>query len=414
MAVKQSDKSAKVVSVSLLADMQREAEASEARYQMYARGMVHKSDGESVITEEIDEPAQLKRMERVARRIAGKNEEVVHLETGKGILTYGRLTPKLTSLGTAILDVCLDTIPMIEMAYPGCRLKDRSQIEAVAEHSPDDPYRLDDLKAIFNPYLTVMLRACQKAMQALVWGGGKRLDLSDQRAMKALNHLLRFVRRVCRNKRFKRMVDNYGRNARDNLRDCCRFMATKFAEHSRLLILRVELYIAPEYKAWAMTDAGDRCLRRFRRALRENRIVPDVIAWMCKREFGFRRGMHGHVLIAMDGHKHRQAEMYARMIGEAWQHRYSNGYGSYFNCWVRRWQYPLNCLGLLHISDRMMLLGLREAIRYITKTDCQVLTGYTRNLWKGINRPSRGAVKRGAPRKAQHDLALVNEILGAR
>jgi hypothetical protein len=188
-------------------------------------------------------------------------------------------------------------------------------------------------------------------------------------------------------------------------------MATKFTEHSRLLILRVELYIPPEFKVWAMTGAMDRCVRRFRRALRENRIVPDVIAWILKREFGFRRGMHCHALIAMDGHKHRQAEMYARMIGEAWQHRYSDGFGTYFNCWVRRWQYPLNCLGLVHISDRMMLLGLREAIKYMTKTDCQVQTGYPRNLWKGINRPSKGAAKRGAPRKAQHDLALVNEIL---
>lgn len=412
MVEKRGSKPTKVTSVSLLADMQREATASETRYQVYARGMVHRANGESSITEEIDEPAQIQRMERMARRIIGKNEDAVRLATGKGLLTYGRLAPRLTSLGTAILDVCMDTIPMIEMAYPGCRLKDRSRPGEVTEYLFDDPYRLDNLRAIFNPYITVMLRACQKAMPWLVRGGGKRLDLSDQRAVKALNHLLRFVRRVCRTRTFKRKVDNYGRNARDNLRDCCKFMATKFAEHSRLLILRVELYIAPEFKAWAMTDAGDRCIRRFRRALRENRIVPDVIAWICKREFGFRRGMHCHVLIAMDGHKHRQAEMYARMIGEAWQHRYSDGYGTYFNCWTRRWQYPLNCLGLLHISNRMMLLGLREAIRYITKTDCQVLTDYPRDLWKGINRPSRGAVKRGAPRKARHDLALVNEILG--
>lgn len=414
MVEKKNGKSAKAASVSLLEDMRRGVEASETRYQMYARGMVHRANGESSITEEIDEPAQLERMERSARRIAMKDEDAVHMATGKGFLTYGHLTPKLTPLGTAVLDVCMDTIPMIEMAYPGCRLKNRSQTEAISEYHFDDPYRLDDLKVIFNPYLTVMLRACQKAMPWLVRGGGKSLDLSDQRAIKALNHLLCFVRRVCRTKRFKRIQNDYEHCARENLRSCCKFIATKFAKYSRLLILRIELYIAPEYKAWAMTDAGDRCVRRFRRALREKRIVPDVVAWICKREFGFRRGMHCHVLVAMDGHKHKQAEVYARLIGEAWQHRFSEGYGTYFNCWSRRSQYSLNCLGSLHLSDRMMLLGLREAIRYITKTDCQVLTGYPRNLWKGINRPSRGAVKRGAPRKAQHDLALVNEILRAR
>lgn len=411
MIEKQSSKSAKVASVSLVEDMRRGVEASETRYQMYARGMVHRANGKSSITEEIDEPEQLKRMERAARRIADKNENAVHMATGKGLLTYGHLTPMLTSLGTAVLDVCMDTIPMIEMAYPGCRLKNRNLTGVVTEYRFDDPYRLDDLKVIFNPFLTVMLRACQKAVPWLVRGGGKRLDLSDQRAVKALNHLLRFVRRVCRTKRFKRIQSDYEHCARENLRSCCKFMATKFAEYSRLLILRIELYIAPEFKAWAMTDAGDCCVRRFRRALREKRIVPDVVAWICKREFGFRRGMHCHVLVAIDGHQHKQAEMYARLIGEAWQQRFSDGYGTYFNCWSRRSQYSLNCLGLVHISDRMMLLGLREAIRYITKTDCQVLTGYPRNLWKGIDRPSWCGVKRGAPRKAKHDLALVKEIL---
>jgi hypothetical protein len=411
MVGKKSGKPAKVASVSLLEDMRRGVEASETRYQMYARGMVHKANGESSITEEIDEPEQLRRMERLVKRIEKKDEDAVHMSTGKGLLTYGHLIPKLTSLGTAVLDVCMDIIPMIEMAYPGCRLKTRSMTGEVTEYFFDDPYRLDDLKVIFNPYLTVMLRACQKAMPWLVRGGGKSLDLSDQRAVKALNHLLRFARRVCRSKRFKSINNDYRHCARENLRSCCKFMATKFADYSRLLILRVELYIAPEFKAWAMTDAGDHCVRRFRRALREKRIVPDVVAWICKREFGFRRGMHCHVLVAMDGHKHKQAEMYARMIGEAWQHRFSDGHGTYYNCWSRRTQYSLNCLGLVHVSDRMMLLGLREAIRYITKTDCLVVSGYPRDLWKGIDRGSWRGAKRGAPRKAQHDLALVNEIL---
>ncbi|MEW9623202.1 hypothetical protein [Rhodanobacter geophilus] len=396
----------------IMEDMQREIAASERRYQRLSKGIVRTSDGCSHITEEIDLPYHIERMASVTKRIVAGSENAVELGTGKGLLTYGHFEHRLTWLGTKIRDICMDIVPHIEQAYPSCRRVSGLSVNITLRENPHDFPRMDDLKIILNPFLTVMLRACQRIGPTLCRYGGKNLDVDAPAVARAFDHLLRFVRRVCRSKKFRRIVNNYGRNARENFRACCRYMASKFAEHSRLLILRVDFYIAPEHKVWAMTEDANRCIHNYLRTMRESRIVPDVKAWICKRENGFRRGIHYHLLAAMDGHKHREAATYSRLLGEAWQRRYSGGLGTYFNCWTRRGEYSINCLGLVHVSDRMKLLGLREAIKYMTKEDFQVDTGYARDLWKGVTRRSWASVKRGAPRKLQHDLAIVSEILG--
>jgi hypothetical protein len=148
------------------------------------------------------------------------------------------------------------------------------------------------------------------------------------------------------------------------------------------------------------------------RALAEDRIVPDVKRWICKRECGFDRGIHYHLLVAMDGHKHQSASAFSKMLGEAWVKRCGPLRASYFNCYVRRHLYKYNALGSVHIGDRWMLMGIREAIRYMVKGDGFVMTGNKRNLWKGITQLSWQQPKRGAPRKACNDMSLVNEILG--
>lgn len=306
-----------------------------------------------------------------------------------------------------------EAIPLIERAYPECQRRGRATDDCPSAVSTSDEDEWDeDLIVEFNPHITVLLRACQKARPALSWYLLDRAAASEAPVRKALDQLVAFVRRVCRSHKFKRLEMNFTRNEKANFRDYCKFMASKFEEHSRLLISRVDLYITPVGGRWMSRATSNRCMRRFLRALREGRIVPGVKAWICKRERGFRRGIHCHLLVAMDGHEHQKAGHYAQLLGEAWEQRFSDQCGSYFNCWARRYDYPLNCLGSVHIRDRKMLMGLREAIRYLTKESCQMRTGFARNLFRSQSSWSKGARKRGAPRKAEHDMTLVNEILG--
>jgi hypothetical protein len=264
----------------------------------------------------------------------------------------------------------------------------------------------------FNPYITVMIRACQRAMPVIKAQGGFDLDLSFARVRDRLDWIVRFVRRACRSVRFKRIEANRARLERKDLKSCCQYMAAGFHQYSDLMLLRVDLYIRPTHKTWQDVRIAEKCLRLFLRALAEDRIVPDVKRWICKRECGFDRGIHYHLLVAMDGHKHQSASAFSKMLGEAWVKRCGPLRASYFNCYVRRHLYKYNALGSVHIGDRWMLMGIREAIRYMVKGDGFVMTGNKRNLWKGITQLSWQQPKRGAPRKACNDMSLVNEILG--
>ena len=395
-------------------DMEREIAASELRYQRWSRGMVHLGDGKVRVTEEMSGMHWVDLMEKVAKRIATTDEGATKIaKTISGSRRVSGVSYQLTPLGRDIWGVCKEAVPRMELLYPGCRLKESHPLQPVDPGlKPNEDAQSNEVTANLNPYLAVMLRACQRAKPTLREYGQDSLDVNQRVVRLALERLLAIVRRVCRSRRFKYVEGNYTRNEPERLRSCCQYMAAAFAECSKLLIMRVDLYFLPEHKGWANTLTASKSLRRFLRALREDRIVPDVKAWVCKRENAFRRGIHLHLLVAMDGHKHREAATFSKMIGEAWVDRFSDGHGSYFNCWARRHEYALNGLGLVHVSDRKMLMGLREALRYMTKTSCHMTTGYRRNLWKGIMRRSWKAVKRGAPRKPEHDMSLVNEILG--
>jgi hypothetical protein len=418
----------------LIEDMQRKIAAAELRRARLSRGMVHTQDGRACVTEEMSGMRWIDQMEKIARRIADRDGSATKMVKHTGLGGRGELRCVLTPLGEAIWELCKEAVPLMEQLYPGCQSKDwrgpeghhperqGSKKQGVedplllqppsVDENPEEADEPEGATTGFNPYISVLLRACQNLRSLLGRHGYVTLDVNQRFVRNAAERLVRFVRRVCHSKRFRYLENNYVRKGQENLESCCEYVAKAFWDYSKLLIIRVDLYFLPDAKGWADTLEASESFRRFRRALREGRIVPDVKAWICRRENGFRRGMHMHVFVAIDGHKHRDAFAYSKMICDAWVERYSAGHGSCFNCWARRFDYDLNCLGLVHISNREMLMGIREALRYMTKGACQVTTGYKRNLWKGIKRLSWSVIKRGAPRKLGHDMALVNEIIG--
>jgi len=150
------------------------------------------------------------------------------------------------------------------------------------------------------------------------------------------------------------------------------------------------------------------------------------MGYISKREIGIDRGTHFHILIAIDGHFHRDAAHLARAMGERWEKicgiEESRGVprASYFNCYSLKDFYKYNCIGVVRLSDWRMLKGLEIAIRYMCKETCHVRAGVfeldatgdglpkrlsigKRNIIRGIRKVSAGK-KRGAPRKAINQL----------
>lgn len=393
-------------------DLEDAVAASERNYQRLSKAFVHTADGKACATDDGDCLLWIEALDTIAKRIAQGHEDATQIRAGRASASHhGISNYKFTSLGRAICDLCRGAVPLIEHTCPSSRHKGRYATSTVPSANEHDVVHDNSAGVRFNPYIAVLLRACQRAMPALRSCGIFDADVSSERTRNKLDWLIRFVRRVCRSKYFKRLEVNRIRLQRKDLRSCCRYMASGFAQHSSQLILRVDLYIRPDHKAWADTRLAEQCIRRYLRALSECRIVPNVTRWICKRERGFDRGIHYHILVAMNGHKHQSACAFSKMLGDAWVRRCGPLRATYFNCYVRRHDYEFNALGSVHISDQRMLMGIREAIRYMVKGDGYVMTGHKRNLWRGIMPKADQQPKRGAPRKAGHDMWLVNEIL---
>jgi len=393
--------------------MQRQIRDSEESYQAISKRLIHNSDGTTSVSDEPECLFWIKKADVLARRICNCNHRLVTTDRSHHVIT-NRDGPSysLTSLGAAVWDLCRSGIPMIERACPSSRYKGRDSRPTLPYAKPEALAQTESMVTRFNPFIAVMLRACQVAMPAIRHAESIGMDLSNNKLRQRIEWIARFVRRCRRSASFRRIEKNRVSLEKKDLRLYCQYMAEGFQLRSSLLVLRVDLYIKPTHKTHEDVRIAEKCMDLYLRALSADRIVPDVLRWIWKRECGFDRGVHYHLLVALDGHKHQNACGLSIKLGEAWLKRCGHLRASYFNCWVRRHEYPHNAIGSVHISDWSMLMGIRDAIRYIVKGDGFVMTGHKRNLRRGNMKSSASEPKRGAPRKASHDMSVVYGILG--
>jgi hypothetical protein len=189
-------------------------------------------------------------------------------------------------------------------------------------------------------------------------------------------------------------------------------MTAMFERRSRLLVLRIDLYVRPGTTGWGHARTADRAVVRYLRNLRDGRIVDGFLGFLIKRENGICRGTHYHLMVLLDGHEHRSAWFLTQCLGEAWVNRVGSVSGSYFNCYDMKERYRFNGLGLVHASDEMKLIGLRVALWYMSKQDCELMVcGEKRkNFWRSPMPAERSG--RGAPRKDTNVMRIVRRALG--
>ena len=233
--------------------------------------------------------------------------------------------------------------------------------------------------------------------------------------IEALSHLVDFVRCACRSQAFKNILQDHEHKAEDNFRSSCDFMWAQFEQHSRLLILRIDLYFRPDAKGWGYSEAADKAITNYLRALRTGKILGGNPRFIIKRENGISRGVHYHLLVVIDGNLHRNAHYLTKLMGEEWIKRVGTDKGSFFNCYARKDKFRFNGLGLVHVSDVEKLIGLRIALWYMSKQDSELKVddAKVKNFWRSLmpGEPDR----RGAPRKsADGGMKLVSQLLGGK
>ena len=281
----------------------------------------------------------------------------------------------------------------------------------------ESPKEITDGRRL-NPYLKLGLHLAYKWEPRLrrFTNSNGLLSVSEEYPRRMLSHIVRVIRRVCRSKRFKELVNNQARGAKDNYTSCAEYILDILRICARPMFLRVDFYFEGDAKEISESEEADKAFDKFVRNMSASGIIDDVLGYIVKREDGLDRRIHYHVLCIADGDLHQQTHNLTEKLGRFWVNDCvgSSMLGSYKNCYERKNEYKFNCLGLLHYTDDRMLMGLREALEYICKDHAHILArkGNERNLRKGQSpKLEINKKRRGAPRKYGNDLSLAELIL---
>lgn len=364
-----------------------EAEQGERQLEILSRGHVHLPCGKSLVTHEFNSVLYLNRVMKAAKRIRFFKGDV-----SKMVLSWRhKRIVRLNRLGQSLLLIC-------------------KEYRAIAFVGMGENGRQRFWNHKLHPYLDVALKAVAKVEDEI----NEAWRYKDHEILcQTIAKLSSDIHVQTNTALFKASVNNFERNAEAKLRRALKYLISLFGMRSRLLVLRVDLYVREDGRLWSYTTEADDAFDKFSTALSRSEIVPDVLGWMSAREDGLERGRHYHVMAIIDGHKHRAGVSLTKMLGEFWISECvgSDKVGSYFNCFALAKKYKHLGIGLIHCTDAKKLLGLFYATRYLCKNEVQLIaTGEgSRNFRRGV--VDKSYVRLGAPRARDDGLSIVKHAL---
>lgn len=299
--------------------------------------------------------------------------------------------------------------PVVELTALGqqivlcCRLYEPNWAVAYSHH-------------VFDPATTVMLRAmrrCGRTISALGEPGKARA--AGMPLLRAMDWLVRFVRRIAKSWPFINALNAHARQAQDNFESGREYIYHRASGHSKLLILRIDLYYKPYFDVAGADNLVNSFLRWLRSPACKRNLLPSYLGFLVKRENGLVRGMHYHVMVVCNGNEQRSAEYLTRQLGQHWATLTGQGPGSFHNCYADKDRYHFNGLGVLELDDWEKMAGLRAALWYMTKADCVIKASNSKvkNFWRSPI-PRKARKKLGRPRADADPLKLLRRMLGGK
>lgn len=367
-------------------DIEAEVIEAERVHEEVANGFVHCQDGRMVVARDLDAARYLKNLMRVVEGIQASADDVSILVKS----ARGQPSIRFNKLG---LDL-----------FIACRLY-RTKICSVDSDGVKPLYEGRRLHPVLAAGLPVVAEFEQRVQLAA---------LEDHERLHGhLATMVDAIRERCRVGQVKRKTEYFRRNSRAKLDRALKYVLSLYGKKSRLLILRVDLYIRPGSRDWGYSEEADAAFDTFLDDLASGRILPNVVGWMSAREDGIERGRHCHALVAIDGHKHHAGVNLAKLLGEYWVNE-CVGCGetaSYFNCFSLVRSYRHLGIGMVRCDDRDRLLGLHHAVRYLCKDAVMLVptSGRPRNFRRG--EVDRDYIRFGAPRSNDDGLMLARKVL---
>lgn len=307
----------------------------------------------------------------------------------RGAMLPGK-TYELTKLGQQVISVCFGYDPEWATAY---------------------------LHHEFHPRITIMLRATRSNARVIRrFGVAGSTYTQERQLVQAVERVVRFVRRVARSWRFINAMKAHERQAQDNFESGREFLYYTAEGHSKLLLLRIDLYYRPYYDVAGADKAVNSFLRWLRSPACKRNVLPSYLGFLIKRENGLIRGTHYHVMVVCKGNQQHSAYYLTHLLGEHWARLTGQGPGSFHNCYADKGIYDangFNGLGVMTLDDWQRMAGLRAALWYMTKADCVIraTNSKTKNFWRSPI-PKKVRKKLGRPRTGTDPLRLLRRMLG--
>ncbi|USS56566.1 MULTISPECIES: inovirus-type Gp2 protein [Pseudomonas] len=255
----------------------------------------------------------------------------------------------------------------------------------------------------FNPYVYAFVEATGRLMSdEAFWGVSAypdRLVMGD--VVKAFRILAEEVLGVDAGGALKTTLRNAARNARKNLTGLNAYVDALLERYSRLVVVRVDL----RYAIGAVDANADSIaivksdFNYFLSFVKGKRFGKDVCGYVWKLEYGAVQGWHYHVLLFLNGAKHREDISIGKELGDKWMD-ITRQKGCYFNCNARKEKYKRPALGVVSWRDFEKVNNLKIAAGYLAKADMLIrpnLAGGERALGKG--RMPKGHSGKGRPRQ---------------
>lgn len=259
-----------------------------------------------------------------------------------------------------------------------------------------------------NPFVELLIRHVHdRHLDEFVWFSCSFCDEEVVRWVDVLNGCVSALRKEAQGTKFKATLNDFHRSANKNFRELSRYLDAQFEEHSRLLVIRLDLGYQKAHNWPESTETGvgyaevkvhwKDMLKYLSCKLPDDCFVG--FAW--KLEFGLEKSFHYHLLLLLDGSKVREDVTIAKLIGEHWRKVITAGKGLYYNCNAFKSGYKICGIGMINHYDTEMREGLKKAALYLTKIDYFIkllAPGKDRTFGKG-NMPKQKVTKKGRPRK---------------
>ena len=326
--------------------------------------------------------------------------DLVRLRTAGGVVTKtvtlatGKEALDLDPLGNALKQACIDA-EVFDMAAAGGRAWSR-----IRQHQ-FHPY----IKAFFDRYL-----GCRESLLHVLDEGGR------EEVARFIAHMASKLVEDFEDPAVKARIKTLRARGYKKFERALAYARGWFTMCSRPLLIRLDLYIREDGSRWCYSNEAWSAFDVFCKSLARGQIIGEVLGWMAARDDGVIRGIHYHVIVALDGHDHRAGVYYARKLGEFWKSRCvgAKAVATYFNCFSKRHQYRYPAVGVIRAGDPVGVAGLYYAIRYLCKEDDLVVTteASPRNFRRGVDRKPSGGM--GAPRRVDPDQTLVRSILSTK